>query len=75
MARYYRSPITTKIEQMVEQLKAVGKIRDIINIRNFIKLPGEKVKDLSGNLIKHVVELYIRPNRDTEIDGEVVKQP
>jgi hypothetical protein len=27
------------------------------------------------DLIKHIVELYVGPNRDTEIDKEVIKQP
>ena len=27
------------------------------------------------DLIKHIAELYIGPNRDIEIDKEVIKQP
>ena len=57
---------------MVEQLYIVGRIRTIINIWNFIKLPDEEVEDLVEDLIKHVAELYIGPDRDIEIDKEVI---
>ena len=50
----------------------VERIRAIIDIRNFINLPGKKVEDLLEDLIKSIVELYIGPNRDTEINKEVV---
>ena len=43
------------------------------NIQDFIKLPGEEVEDLMEDLIKHIVELYAGPNRDIEIDKEVIK--
>jgi hypothetical protein len=33
------------------------------------------VEDSSEDLIKHVVELYVGPDRDMEIDKEVIKQP
>ena len=46
-----------------------------MNIWEFIKLLGEEVEDLSKDLIKYVVELYIGPDRDTEMDKEAVKQP
>ena len=59
----------------MEQLKAVRRIRDIINIQDFIKLLGEEVEDLSKDLIKHIIELYIGPNCDIEINKEVIKQP
>ena len=57
---------------MVEQLYIAGRIRAIINIWNFIKLLGEEVEDLVEDLIKHVAELYAGPNRDIEIDKEVI---
>ena len=60
---------------MAEQLLAAGRIHAVINIQEFIKLPGEEVEDLSKDLIKHIVELYAGPNRDTETDKEAVKQP
>ena len=60
---------------MTEQLLTAGRIYTAINIQNFIKLPGEEVEDLSEDLIKHVAELYTGPDRDTETDKEVVKQP
>ena len=60
---------------MAEQLLTAGRIRAIINIQNFIKLPGEEVEDSSEDLIKHIAELYTGPNRDAETDEEVVKQP
>ena len=44
----------------------------MIDIRNFIKLPGKEVEDLLEDLIKSIVELYIGPNRDIEIDKEVI---
>jgi len=44
----------------------------VIDIRNFIKLPGKEVEDLLEDLIKSIVELYIGPNRDIEIDEEVI---
>ena len=50
----------------------VGRIRTITNIQDFIKLPGKEVEDLLEDLIKSIVELYIGPNRDTEINKEVV---
>ena len=60
---------------MAEQLLTAGRIRAIINIQNFIKLPGEEVEDSSEDLIKHIAELYTGPNRDAETDKEVIKQP
>ena len=57
---------------MAEQLYTAGRIRTIINIWNFIKLPDEEVEDLVEDLIKHVAELYIGPDRDIEIDKEVI---
>ena len=60
---------------MTEQLKTVGRIRDIINIQDFIKLLGEEVEDLLEDLIEYVAELYIGPDRDIEIDKEIIKQP
>ena len=60
---------------MAEQLLAAGRIHAVINIREFIKLPGEEVEDLSEDLIKHIVELYAGPDRDAETDKEAIKQP
>ena len=45
----------------------------MINIQDFIKLLGEEVEDLTEDLIKYIAELYIRPNRDAEIDEEVIE--
>ena len=59
---------------MIRALVA-GRIRDVINIQDFIKPPGEEVEDSSEDFIKHVAELYARPNRDMETDKEVVEQP
>ena len=55
---------------MVEQLQTVGRVRNVINIRNFIELLGEEVEDLTKDLIEDVVELYIGPDRDAEIDKD-----
>ena len=33
------------------------------------------MEDLLEDLIKYVAELYIGPDRDIEIDKEVIKQP
>ena len=57
---------------MAEQLYTAGRIRAVMNIRNFIKLLGEEVEDLVEDLIKHVAELYIGPDRDIETDKEVI---
>jgi len=55
---------------MVEQLRTVGRVRDVTNIRNFIKLLGEEVEDLTKDFIEHVAELYVGPDRDIEIDED-----
>ena len=55
---------------MAEQLHTAGRICNIINTWNFIKLLGEEVEDLAKDLIKQVVELYIGPDRDVEIDKD-----
>ena len=60
---------------MAEQLLAAGRIHAVINIWEFIELPGEEVEDSSEDLIEHVVELYAGPDRDTETDEEAVEQP
>ena len=60
---------------MVEQLLAAGRIYTVVNIQDFIELPGKEVEDLLEDLIKHVAELYIGPNRDAETDKEAIKQP
>ena len=46
-----------------------------MNIQNFIKLPGKDVEDSLEDLVKHVVELHVGPNRDAETDKKVIKQP
>ena len=58
---------------MADQLKAAERIRDVINIQDFIKLPGKEVEDSSEDLIKHIAELYAGPNRDMETDKEVIE--
>jgi hypothetical protein len=49
-------------------LHTAGRIRDVINIWDFIKLLGKEVEDLAEDLIKQVVELYVGPDRDIETD-------
>jgi hypothetical protein len=44
-----------------------------MNIQEFIKLLGEKVEDLSEDLIKYIVELYAGPDCDAETDEEAVE--
>ena len=44
----------------------------MINIQNFIKLLGEEVEDSVEDFIKYIVELYAGPNRDVEMDEEVI---
>ena len=44
-----------------------------MNIQDFIKLLGEEVEDSSEDLIEHIAELYVGPNRNAETDEEVVK--
>ena len=46
----------------------VGRVHNVINIRNFIELLGKKVEDLTKDLIEHVAELYVGPDRNTETD-------
>jgi hypothetical protein len=58
---------------MAEQLLAVGRIYAVINIREFIKLPGKEVEDLLEDLIEHIVELYAGPDRDVETDKKAIK--
>ena len=67
---YIDPPVLDKMQQIAEQLRTGGRVQDVINIRNFIKLPGEEVEDLAEDLIKHVVELYAGPARDIEIDED-----
>jgi hypothetical protein len=67
--------VVDEMQQMAEQLFAAGRIHAIMNIQNFIELPGEEVEDLSGDLIEHVAELYAGPDRDAETDEEAIEQP
>ena len=60
---------------MAEQLYAAGRIRELINIQDFIHLPGEDIVDSTKYLIKHIAELYAGLNRDAETDEEDSQQP
>ena len=60
---------------MAKQLQAAGRIREVMNIQNFINLPGKEVEDSTEDLIEHVVKLYAGPNRDAETDEEDTQQP
>ena len=60
---------------MAEELQAAGRIHAAANIQDFIKLPGEEVEDSTKDLIEHIAELYAGPDRDAEMDEEVIKQP
>ena len=62
------------ITQMVEQLYTAGRVHNVINIRNFIELPGKEVEDLTKDLIKHIVELYTGPDHDAETDKDKSEQ-
>jgi hypothetical protein len=44
----------------------------VIDIWNFIKLPGKEVDDSLEDLIKSIAELYAGPDRNMEIDKEVI---
>ena len=44
----------------------------MIDIRNFIKLPGKEVEDSLEDLIESIAELYAGPDRDMETDEEVI---
>jgi len=50
-----------------------GRVRNVINIRNFIELLGKKVEYLTKDLIKHVVELYVGPNYNAKTDKDESK--
>ena len=60
---------------MVEQLHTAGRVCNVTNICNFIKLPGEEVEDSAEDLIEHIAELYAGPDRDTETDEDDFAQP
>ena len=60
---------------MAEQLLPAGRIYAVINIQEFIKLLGEEVEDSLEDLIEHIVELYVGPNCDAEMDKEAIEQP
>ena len=51
----------------------VGKVYNIINIYNFIKLLGEEVEDLTRGLIKYIVGLYTGLNCNIEIGNNKSK--
>ena len=72
---YIDPPVLDKLERMTKQFRTAGRIRDAINIRNFIKPPGNEVEDSTMDFIEHVAELCAGPNRDTEIDKDESKQP
>ena len=72
---YIDPPVLDEIQQIAEQLYTAGRFHDVMNIRNFIELPGEEVEDSAKDLIKHVAELYAGPNRDTETDKDDFIQP
>ena len=55
---------------MAEQLCTARKIYKLINIQNFIHLLGKDVVNSTEDFIKYIVELYTRPDRNTEIDKE-----
>ena len=63
------------MQQIAEQLRTAGRVRDVTNIRNFIKLPGEEVEDSAEDLIKYIAELYAGPDRDAETDEDDFTQP
>ena len=48
----------------------VERVCDVINIYNFIKLLGKEVEDSAKDFIKHIVEFYIGPDKDAEIDKD-----
>jgi len=60
---------------MVKQLHTAGRVRNVINIRNFIELLGKEVEDLTKDLIKEVVELYAGPDCDIETNKDGSEQP
>ena len=60
---------------MAKQLYTAGRIHNIINICNFIKLLGEETKDLIKDFIKYIAELYAGPNCNVETDQNISKQP
>ena len=64
--------MVNEIQQLAEQLYTAGRIRAVINIQDFIELPGKEVEDSLEDLIESIAELYAGPDRDTEIDKEVV---
>ena len=64
-----------KIEQLAEQLYTAERIRAVINIQDFVELPGEEVEDSLEDLIESIAELYTGPDRDAETDTEVINQP
>ena len=59
----------------MEQLHTAGRIRAVINIQDFVELPGEEVEDSLEDLIESIAELYTGPDCDAETDKEVINQP
>ena len=63
-------PVINKVQEIAEQLRTAGRIREPLNIQNFIHLPGKDVVDSTKDLIKHVAELYTGLDCDAETDKE-----
>ena len=70
---YINPPVLDKLEQITKQLYTAGRVRNIINICNFIELLGEEVEDLTKDLTKYIIELYVGPNRNIEINKDESK--
>jgi len=63
-------PVLDEIQQIAEQLHATGRFHGVIDIRNFIKLPGKAVEDSAEDPIEHVTEPYAGPVRDAETNED-----
>ena len=61
---YIDPPVIDEIEQLAEQLHTAGRVRAVINVRNFIEPPGDEVEDSPEDLIESIAELYAGPDRD-----------
>jgi len=58
------------LRRLVEQLVAAGRIREVIDIANFINPPEEAVEDSGDDLIDHIAKTFSEAREPGEEDGE-----
>ena len=58
------------LRRLAEQLVAAGRIREVMDIANFINPPEEAVKDSGDDLIDYIAETFSEAREPGEEDGE-----